>query len=114
MRQAGVLAAAGMVALDEILPRLGEDHVRARRLAEGIAELPGMGVDLETVQTNLVYVDLPDQLPGPVLDEHLRPYGVFIGADDPGRVRFALHYEIDDAGIERTLTAMRRIIGVLT
>lgn len=114
MRQAGVLAAAGMVALDEILPRLGEDHVRARRLAEGIAELPGMGVDLETVQTNLVYVDLPVQLPGPVLDEHLRPYGVFIGADDPGRVRFALHYEIDDAGIERTLTAMRRIIGVLT
>lgn len=111
MRQAGVLAAAGLVALDEILPRLGEDHVRARRLAEGIAALPGLGVDLETVQTNLVYVDLPIGLPGPALDERLRPYGVLIGADDPRRVRFALHYQIDDAGVDRTLEAMRRVVA---
>ncbi len=111
MRQAGVLAAAGLVALDEILPRLAEDHARARRLAEGLAEMPGCRVDLETVQTNLVYVDLPTTLPGPDLDERLRPHGVLIGADDPRRVRFALHYQIDDAGIERTLAAMRRAVA---
>ena len=114
MRQAGVLAAAGLVALDEILPRLGEDHIRASRLAEGIAELPGLGVDLETVQTNLVYVDLPPGLSGSTLDERLRPHGVFIGAHEPQRIRFALHYQIDDAGIERTLEAMRQIMAEVT
>jgi threonine aldolase len=58
MRQTGVLAAAGLVALDTMVDRLAEDHANARTLAEGLAELPGVSCDLSRVQTNLVYFDL--------------------------------------------------------
>lgn len=110
MRQAGVLAAAGLVALDEIYPRLDEDHRNARRLAEGLAELPGVSVDLETVQTNLVYARFPAALPGHELEAHLRSEGILIGAYDPKRVRFAFHYQIDQAGVDRTLAAVKRLV----
>ncbi len=110
MRQAGVLAAAGLVALDEIYPRLDEDHRNARRLAEGLAELPGVSVDLETVQTNLVYAQFPAALPGHELEARLKSDGILVGAYDPKRVRFALHYQIDQAGVDRTLAAVKRIV----
>jgi threonine aldolase len=111
MRQAGVLAAAGLVALDEIYPRLDEDHRNARRLAEGLAELPGVSVDLETVQTNLVYAKFPAALPGHELEAQLRSEGILIGAYDPKRVRFALHYQIDQAGVDRTLSSIKRLVA---
>lgn len=111
MRQAGVLAAAGLVALDEIFPRLDEDHRNARRLAEGLAEMPGVSVDLETVQTNLVYAKLPAKLPGHQLEAQLKSEGILIGAYNPTRVRFALHYQIDRAGVDRTLAAVKRLVA---
>src|SRR5213078_5276264 len=58
MRQVGVLAAAGLIALDRMVDRLAEDHSNARTLAEGLAELPGVRCDLDRVQTNLVYFDV--------------------------------------------------------
>ncbi len=64
MRQAGVIAAAGVVALQQMIDRLQEDHARARRLAEGIAELPYISVDLETAQTNIVFFDVKAPLTG--------------------------------------------------
>ena len=63
MRQAGIIAAAGIVALEQMVDRLAEDHANARRLAEGLAEIPGVGVDLARVQTNIVIFDLLDGAP---------------------------------------------------
>lgn len=111
MRQAGVIAAAGLVALDEILPRLDEDHRNARRLAEGLSEIPGVSVDLETVQTNLVYAKFPVHFPGQHLEGLLNAQGIRVGAYDPARVRFALHYQIDAKGVERTLATLREIVA---
>lgn len=107
MRQAGVIAAAGLVALDEIRPRLAEDHVHARQLAEGLAAIPGVEVDLETVQTNLVFVRLTGDLDGFRLERALAADGIRIHAFSPERVRFALHYEIDEAGVDRVLRSTR-------
>ena len=88
MRQAGVLAAAGIVALESMVDRLADDHVNARRLAEGLASLPGLRVDLESVQTNMVYADTgPGDAPAVVA--MLAAGGVLINAvgPRPGAVR---------------------------
>ena len=110
MRQAGVIAVAGLVALDEILPRLDEDHRRARRLAEGLAELPGVEVDLDTVQTNLVYAGLTGEVDAARLDAVLAAEGIRISPFTPTMVRFAIHYQIDDAAIDRVLAATRATV----
>ena len=68
MRQVGVLAAAGLIALDHMVDRLAEDHSNAHTLAEGLAELPGVRCDLSRVQTNLVFFDL-DTVPAPAFTD---------------------------------------------
>jgi threonine aldolase len=104
MRQAGVLAAAGLVALRTMVERLAEDHVRARRLAEAVAERwPGSGCDPARVQTNIVVFRHPDP---DALIGHLRAEGVLAGAIAPGTVRFVTHHDVDDAGVERAVKAL--------
>jgi threonine aldolase len=111
-RQAGIVAAAGLVALEEGPKRLHEDHERARRLAEGLAEvLPGC-VDPAAVETNMVYVEpraagFPDAL---ALLDALRESGVLatlIGE----RVRMVTHLDVTDADVEETVNAWRSIAG---
>lgn len=98
MRQAGVIAAAGLVALGRI-DRLAEDHARARRLSAAVAERwPDAGFDPESVQTNIVTFEPPG---APALIEHLRDGGVLGGTVGPGRVRLVTHGDVDDGGIER-------------
>jgi len=113
MRQAGVLAAAGVVALETMVERLADDHARAHRLAVGLAErLPG-SVDPDTVRTNVVCVDatgLPGGGPGPFL-ERLAAHGVRAGSIDARTVRFVTHVDVDDAGIDRTLAAVDALVG---
>lgn len=104
MRQSGVIAAAGLIALRRI-DRLAEDHQRARRLADAVAERwPEIGFDPLTVDTNIVVFSPPDP-PGVV--EHLAGGGVVAGTVGPGRVRLVTHADIDDAGIALTC----RLIG---
>jgi threonine aldolase len=110
MRQAGVIAAAGLVALDEILPRLAEDHARARRLAEGLNELPGVSVDLETCQTNLVFARFVEGLDGIRIGGELAAEGIRVSTFNPRVIRFAVHYQIDDTAIERVLKAMKAAV----
>jgi threonine aldolase len=112
MRQAGILAAAGIVALEMMTERLKEDHVRARRLAEGIATIAGLEIDLEPVQTNIVYFDV---VPGFGLTAQevvmrLRERDVLIGQASAQGFRAVTHCWIDDADIERTLTALREVM----
>lgn len=106
MRQAGVLAAAGLVALAHMVDRLARDHERAALLATAAAERwPSSGLDPGAVRTNIVMVRVP--APDLVL-EHLRAEGVLAGSVAPGMVRFVTHHDVDDPGLDRA----RRAIGL--
>jgi threonine aldolase len=109
MRQVGVLAAAGLVALAENVERLEEDHRRARTLAEGVADLPFLRVEIEAVETNMVMCEvIPPVTAEEVLDT-LGRRGVLAGTMGPGRIRFVTHLDVDDSGIERAVEALRAI-----
>ena len=107
MRQAGVIAAACVVGLTEMAGRLPEDHRRARRLAEGLAEIPGVFVDLDTVQSNIVYFKLDP--PNEAFVRHLREHGILCNGGPAGG-RMVTHYEITDADIDAALTAARQTV----
>jgi threonine aldolase len=104
MRQAGVLAAPGLLALGDMVERLPEDHARAARLASAVAERwPGCGLDPTAVRTNIVTFTHPET---DKLLAHLADHGVLGGTIAPGAMRFVTHHDIDDAGIERALGAL--------
>ena len=111
MRQVGVLAAAGLIALDTMVDRLAEDHRNARRLAEGLAGLPGIRIDLSRVQTNIVifYVDRPGG--AAELVEGCRARKVKIHAIGPTSIRCVTHKDVDADDVERALAAIREITG---
>jgi threonine aldolase len=107
MRQAGVLAAAGLVALTKMVDRLGDDHLRARRLADAVAERwPESGLDPTTVRTNIITFAHPAPLQ---LIDALSADGVLAGTIAPGVVRLATHHDVDDAGIAQACTAIARV-----
>lgn len=104
MRQAGIVAAAGLIGLDEMVDRLADDHRRARRLAEAVADRwPDANLDPEQVQTNVVVFRHAD--PRALLG-HLRAGGVLGGLISPGVVRLMTHVDVGDKGIERALAAI--------
>jgi threonine aldolase len=104
MRQAGVIAAAALVALESMVERLAEDHARARRLAEVVAERwPGGGCDPERVRTNVVTWRHPETSK---LVDHLAGEGVLAGTIAPGVMRLVTHHDIDDEGLERAVAAL--------
>jgi threonine aldolase len=108
MRQAGVLAAAGLIALRDGVDRLADDHRRARRLAEGIAAVPGISIDLDTVLTNIIRFDVGGLgMTTSTFADHLRRRGVTItgGAYTSG-VRMVVHRHVDDDAIEQVLRAI--------
>jgi threonine aldolase len=108
-RQAGILAAAGLIALEEGPGRLGEDHARARRLAEGVADLLPGSIDPAGVETNMVYVDT-DSVGIRPLDVVGRLADLGVGTTlVSGRVRMVTHVDIDDRGIGVALDAWRSI-----
>src|SRR5207302_2126911 len=110
-RQAGVVAAAGLVALEEGPKRLAEDHARARRLAEGVAELLPGTLDPAAVETNIVFVDVSRAGLG-VLEvrDRLAAEGV-LTTMVAGKVRMLTHVDVDDPGIEAALEAWRRAVA---
>jgi len=111
MRQVGILAAAGLIALDKMVDRLAEDHVNARRLAEGLHGLPGIRVDLSRVQTNIVifHVDRPGGVAE--LVEGCRARKVRVHASGPTSIRCVTHKDVDAEDIDRALAAIREITG---
>jgi len=118
MRQVGILAAAGLYALDHHVERLAEDHENARRLAEAIADMPGLdcpqGRPSPAVWTNLVYFSVvhPD-VDAAALTERLRERGVLaipLGADGR-RVRMVTHLDISSADIDRAIDALRSAVN---
>jgi threonine aldolase len=112
MRQAGILAAAGIVALETMVDRLVEDHIHAQRLARGLAELPGILLDPETVQTNIVIFDVADgHGPAAALVEAVAALGVKVIAITPTQIRAVTYWEVTAADIEHALEAFRKALA---
>jgi len=111
MRQAGVLAAAAIVALEQMVDRLAEDHHNARVLAEGLAEIDGLHVDLQWVQTNIIMFDLvrPGLTPEQLVAAWARQ-GVKIGVNGPKRFRAVTHYGITEADVRAALSTVRQVM----
>src|SRR5579884_3874202 len=110
MRQAGVIAAAGLVALEQMVERLAEDHANARRLGERLAALPGVAVDLATVQTNMVRFSVePSGLEAAEFVARLREHGVLAGARDRWTIRMVTHRHITAADVEAAAAAVRAV-----
>ena len=111
MRQAGVLAAAGIVALDEMVDRLADDHANARKLAGGIAEMPGISVDPSQIHTNIVYfgVDRKDMTVEELV-KRLDENGARMLPVGPGRIRAVTHYHITSDDIDTVLGVFGKVL----
>ena len=110
MRQAGVIAAAGLVALEQMVDRLAEDHANARRLGEQLAALPGVAVDLATVQTNMVRFSVePSGLEAAEFVARLRARGVLCGARDRWTIRMVTHRHISAADVDAAAQAVAAV-----
>jgi threonine aldolase len=110
MRQTGVLAAAGLIALDSMVDRLAEDHANARTLAEGLSELPGITCDLSRVQTNLVYFDIVKPSAAEFVDG-CRKRGLLSEATDRNRIRFVTHVGVTVADVQSALTICEEVLS---
>ncbi|MDP6600857.1 MAG: GntG family PLP-dependent aldolase [Phycisphaerales bacterium] len=112
MRQTGILAAAANHALEHHIDRLVEDHAAALQLAAGLNALPGLSCDLQSVETNLVFVDLdPNHGSGPDFCRELAERGVLAEALDPQRIRFVTHLDITPAMIDHAIAVMAEVLG---
>ncbi len=110
MRQAGVIAAAGIVALNTMVDRLVEDHENARLLAEGLADLPGIVLDPKKVRTNIVIFDVTAPIGAAGLLMALKERGVLCTVAGPERIRMVTHYGIVREDIERAILAARDVL----
>jgi len=110
MRQVGVLAAAGLYALEHMVDRLSEDHANARTLAEGLAEMRGVSCDLDRVQTNLVYFDL-EAMPAPAFTDACRSRGLLSEWIGPRTMRFVTHYGIEAQDIQSALSICEDVLS---
>ena len=112
MRQAGIIAAPGIVALDKMIARLAEDHANARRLAQGIAEIPGLSVDLARIKTNILYFDVEkEKLTVERIRVGLEKRGIKALPTGPQRFRMVTHYGIEAADIDRTVAALKEVMA---
>jgi threonine aldolase len=104
MRQAGIIAAAGIVALTEMVDRLADDHANARKLAEGLSTTPGISIDPTQIQTNIVFFEVThEQITAGDLVEHLDAAGIRMLSTTPGKVRAVTHYHISEEDIDLAL-----------
>ncbi len=111
MRQAGVLAAAGIVALNEMVDRLADDHANARKLADGLAKMPALSIDPSLIKTDIVYFEVKrENLAVEELVERLEKQGVRMLPVGPGRIRAVTHYHITPDDIDYTLGAFSKVM----
>lgn len=114
MRQAGVLAAAGIVALEQMVERLPQDHARAKRLADSLAGIAGIEFPLGKPQSNMVFVQLNPNvsLSASEVAARLASHSIKVGVTGPRMFRMVLHYWVEDNGIDRTLKAFQEVLQV--
>jgi len=109
MRQAGIVAAAGILSLQSMVERLAEDHMRAAKLAQGLAGIPGISVDPERVQTNFVMLELENMQSGDFL-QRIREHHVWALPFSDHMIRFCTHHDIDDADVDRAVDAIAAVM----
>lgn len=112
MRQVGVLAAAGLISLEKMSKRLGQDHARAKNLYEGLKPVSGLRLDASPA-SNMVYFDLAEHIPlteNQIIEE-MKKFGVLVDWSGPRRFRLVTHYWVDDAGVEKTVKGFKEVLG---
>ncbi|MCL4111426.1 UNVERIFIED_CONTAM: hypothetical protein GTU68_024781 [Idotea baltica] len=103
MRQSGILAAAGIYAFENNIERLAEDHANAARLGDGLSSINGINVD--PVQTNMVFVDFENEKPG--LSEFLKSKGILVGGYGGGKLRIVLHLDVSESDVDSVVAAIQ-------
>jgi threonine aldolase len=113
MRQVGVVAAAGIISLERMTKRLGEDHARAKRLAEGLRKVQGLVVDQNSPYTNMVYLNLSEdvQTDAGRVTQKMKEQGVLVDPENARRFRLVTHYWIDDPAVEKTISAFQKALN---
>lgn len=116
MRQAGIVASAGVYALTHHVERLAEDHDNARGLAEGLAELPGISLDPQKVDTNIVIFDVSGtgMGAGKFAEQALEERGINLSVAGPTSVRAVTHLDVDRSRIESALGALRNMLEAIS
>lgn len=112
MRQAGVIAAAGIVALREMVDRMAEDHSNARRLASGLAQIPGIAIEPEAVETNILFFGLTPGAPRTVSEllEAAEAEGLRLSTGDGGLIRAVTHYAITARDVDEAIATIARLM----
>lgn len=113
MRQVGIIAAAGIISLERMVNRLADDHIRAKKLADGLRHVKGLAVDEGSPYSNMVYMNLTDdvEIDSRQICERARRLGILLDAEGPRRFRLVTHYWIDDDAVNKTITAFREILN---
>ncbi|MGQ9509141.1 MAG: low-specificity L-threonine aldolase [Thermodesulfobacteriota bacterium] len=112
MRQVGIIAAAGLYAIEHHVDRLKEDHKNAKRLAQGLNDLKGISIDPEKVETNIVIFDIDNpQITAFALAEEMKKYGVLIHTIRNNKVRLVTHLDVTSEQIEFALEAFEKVLG---
>jgi threonine aldolase len=111
MRQAGIIAAACLYALDHHVERLADDHANARHLAEGLAQIPGIDLDPTTVETNIVWFDVTGRIGAGEVAASLKEQGILIGDYGQRRMRAVTHLDVDRAGVDTGLQTLARVLS---
>jgi threonine aldolase len=113
MRQAGVVAAAGIISLEKMTKRLGDDHARAKKLADGLRQVNGLVVDQNSPYTNMVYLNLKDEVQtnSYQITQKMKEYGVLVDPENSRRFRLVTHYLIDDLGVDSTVAGFRKSLN---
>jgi threonine aldolase len=112
MRQAGIIAAAGIVALEKMTERLHEDHLRAKKLADGLRTISGVVLEEGTPATNMVFLSLSDHIEknAQQVSDQLSKKGILVGATGERSFRLVTHYWIDDPGIEHAVEMFGQVV----
>jgi threonine aldolase len=113
MRQVGVIAAAGKIALEKMTKRLHEDHARAKKLADSLRQVDGLVVDANSPYTNMVYLNLAEdiRINAPQITQKMKDFGVLVDPENTRRFRLVTHYWIDDESVEKTIAAFQKVLN---
>jgi threonine aldolase len=112
MRQIGIVAAAGIISLERMTKRLSEDHEHARKLADGLRQVQGLAVDQDSPHTNMVYLNLADEVQTNTQQvmQRMKDYGVLVDPENARRLRLVTHYRIDDSAVEKAISAFQKVL----
>lgn len=112
MRQNGILAAAGLIALEKMPERLHVDHENARYLASLLQKIPGVSLDVDAVEINMVFCKIDRELPFlEALPERMKEHGVLMGGYECGEFRFVTNHGVSRKDVEHTADALRKVLA---